>query len=98
VRWALDQPPTRSILIDGNGRAAPVSVLEPRAYCMLRFMSLDVEEMSVIRHESSTELNSAMVKLVQERWTEPFEADHVGSIGPLREAPEEDGFPPNPRI
>jgi hypothetical protein len=98
VRWALDQPPIRSILIDRNGRAAPVSVLEPRAYCLLRFMVLDVEEMSLIRRQASAELNSAMVKLVHEHWTEQFEEDHVQSIGPLRDALDQDGFPQSPRM
>jgi hypothetical protein len=55
VQWALDQPVMRSIVVDRNGRAATVAVLEPRAYCMLRVMALDVEEMSLIRRESSTE-------------------------------------------
>jgi hypothetical protein len=98
VQWALDQPVMSSILIDRNGRAAAVSVLEPRAYCMLRFMALDVEEMSLIRRESSTELNAAMVKLVHERWTEPFVEDHVQCIGPLHELLGEDGLPSAPRM
>ncbi len=97
VRWALDQPVMRSILIDRNGRAALVAVLEPRAYCMLRFMALDVEEMSLIRRESSTELNAAVVKLVHERWTEPFAEDHVQTIGPLQDALGDDG-PSAPRM
>jgi hypothetical protein len=53
------------------GRTVPVSVrqlrcspwrwprvnsfLEPRAYCMLRFMALEIEEMSLIRREASAE-------------------------------------------
>jgi Nucleotidyltransferase len=98
VRWGLDQPVMRSILIDRNGRAATVAVLEPRAYCMLRFMALDVEGMSLIRRESSTELNAAMVKLVHERWTEPFVEDHVQSIGPLHDLLGEDDLPSAPRI
>jgi hypothetical protein len=96
VQWALDQPVMRSILVDRNGRAATVAVLEPRAYCMLRFMALDVEEMSLIRRESSTELNAAVVKLVHERWTEPFVEDHVQSIGPLHDLLGEDGLPSSP--
>ncbi|WP_167561330.1 GSU2403 family nucleotidyltransferase fold protein [Bradyrhizobium sp. AS23.2] len=98
ARWALDQPAIRSICIDRQGRAAPVSLLEPRAYCMLRFMALDVEEMSLIRREASTELNTAVVKLVHERWTEPFAEDHIQTIGPLQGALGEDGFPSAPRM
>jgi hypothetical protein len=98
VRWALDQPVMRSILIDRNGRAATVAVLEPRAYCMLRFMALNVEEMSLIRREASTELNTAVVKLAHERWTEPFVEDHVQSIGPLHDLLGEDGLPSSPRM
>jgi hypothetical protein len=86
-----------SMLVDRNGRAAAVAVLDPRAYCMLRFMALDVEEMSLIRREVSTELNAAVVKLVHERWTEPFIEEHVQSIGPLHDLLE-DGFPSAPRM
>jgi hypothetical protein len=98
MQWALDQPVMRSILVDRNGRVATVAVLEPRAYCMLRFMALDVEEMSLIRREASTELNAAMVKLVHERWTEPFIEDHVQTIRPLHDLLDEDGSPPAPRM
>jgi len=98
VQWALDQPVMRSILIDRSGRAATVAVLEPRAYCMLRFMDLDIEEMSLIRREALTELNAAMVKLVHERWTEPFVEGHVQSIRPLDDLLGEDGFPSAPRM
>jgi Nucleotidyltransferase len=98
VQWALDQPVMRSILADRNGRAATVAVLDPRAYCMLRFMALDVEEMSLIRREASTELNTAMVKLVHDRWTEPFAEDHLATISGLREALEEEEPPQAPRM
>jgi Nucleotidyltransferase len=98
MQSALDQPVMRSILVDRTGRVATSAVLEPRAYCMLRFMALDVEEMSLIRREASTELNAAMVKLVHERWTEPFVEDHVQSIGPLHDLLDEDGFSSSPRI
>jgi hypothetical protein len=59
-------------------------------------MALDVEEMSLIRRQASTELNAAMVKLVHERWTEPFVEDHVQSIGPLHDLLGEDGSPSRP--
>jgi Nucleotidyltransferase len=98
VQWALDQPVMRSILIDRNARVATVAVLDPRAYCMLRFMALDVEVMSLIRREDSTELNAAVVKLVHERWTEPFIEDHVQTIGPLHDLLGEDGFPSAPSM
>jgi Nucleotidyltransferase len=98
VQWALDQPVMRSIMIDRNGRAATVAVLEPRAYCMLRFMALDVEEMSLIRREASTELSAAVVKLVHERWTEPFIEDHLATISRLREALEEEESTQAPRM
>ncbi|MDA9504069.1 hypothetical protein XI09_04670 [Bradyrhizobium sp. CCBAU 11386] len=98
AQWALDLPVMHSMLVDRNGRAAAVAVLEPRAYCLLRFVVLDVEEMSLIRREASAELNAAMVKLVHERWTEPFIEDHVQTIRPLHDLLDEDGFPSAPRI
>jgi hypothetical protein len=50
---------------------------------MLRFVALDVDEVSLIRRDASTELNAVVVKLVHERWTEPFAEDHAQAIGPL---------------
>lgn len=98
ARWALDQPIMRSICIDRQGRAAPVSLLEPRAYCILRYMVIDVESASLIGRETTTELNSAMACLVQERWPEAFETHHVESFGPLRDALEDGDFHPSPRF
>ncbi|MGY3617754.1 GSU2403 family nucleotidyltransferase fold protein [Bradyrhizobium sp. USDA 10063] len=98
ARWALEQSPIQSILIDRQGRSAQVSVPEPRAWCILQCMALDIEEMSLIRRETSAELNSSMIRLVQERWPESFADDHLAAIPQLREALEEDGYPPAPRI
>jgi hypothetical protein len=98
ARWALEQPPLRTICIDRQGRAAPVSLPDPRAYCILRYMAIDLGEMSVGARETSLELNSAVVRLVQERWPEPFEENHVHSFGRLYEALEGEEFPPPPRF
>jgi hypothetical protein len=43
---ALEQPPLRSIIIDRTGRASSVSVFEPQAWCVLRCVALDMEEIS----------------------------------------------------
>jgi len=97
ARWALEQPPLRTICIDRQGRAAPVSLPDPRAYCILRYMAINLGEMSVGAREASLELNSSMTRLVQERWPEPFDEAHVVSIGPLAEALEGE-FRPPPRF
>jgi len=97
VRWALEQPPLRTIFIDRQGRAAPVSLPDPRAWCILRYMAVDLGEMSVGARETSLELNSTMVRLVKERWPEPFDEAHVMSFGHLAEALEGE-FRPPPRI
>jgi hypothetical protein len=64
ARWALEQPPLRTILIDRQGRATPVSLPDPRAWCILRYMA--VGETSVGARETSLELNSCMARLAQE--------------------------------
>lgn len=98
ARWAQEQSPMRSIIVDHSGRATPVSVLEPRAWCIMRCMALDLEEMSVIRRETSSELVSAAIRMVQERWPTPFEEEQIRSYGPLYEALEGREFFPSPRI
>ncbi len=97
ARWALEQPPLRTIFIDRQGRAAPVSLPDPRAWCILRYMAVDLDEMSVGARETSLELISSMTRLVQERWPEPFDEAHVMSFGHLAEALEGEFHPP-PRI
>lgn len=97
ARWALDQSPIRSLVIDRQGRVAPVSVPEPRAWCILRCMMLDLRDLSATRRETSSEVVSAVIRLVQERWPEPFEPDQVESYGRLYQAIEGDEFLPPPR-
>jgi Nucleotidyltransferase len=92
ARWALEQPPIRSICIDRQGRAAPVSILEPRAYCILRYMALDLNEMSLGARETSLELNSSLARAIQECWPEPFEEAHVAAFASLAEALGEEGY------
>jgi hypothetical protein len=92
ARWALEQHQIRSILIDRQGRAAPVSILEPRAYCILRYRSLDLTEMSVGSRKISLELNSTLARAIQECWPEPFEEAHVAAFASLAEALGEEGY------
>ena len=72
-------------MIDRTGRAAAVSVLEPRpgqscaAWC-------STEEMSVGRRETSTELVSAVARMIQDRWPEPF-GEEIYGFAPLRDTP-----------
>lgn len=96
--WAAEQTPIRSVVIDRSGRAAAISVLEPRAWAILRCVVLDIEEMSGGRRDSSSELVSATARLIQDRWPEPFTEEQVYGFGPLRETLEGEEFPPLPRI
>lgn len=96
-RWAAEQTPIRSVVIDRSGRAASVSVLEPRAWAILRCVVLDMDEMSVGRRETSTELISATARMIQDRWPEPF-SEEIYGFGPLRDALEGEEFPPPPRL
>jgi hypothetical protein len=91
ARWALEQPPIHSIFIDRQGRAAPVLIFEPRAYCILRYMSLDLNEMSVGSRKIALELNSSLARAIQEHWPESFEDSHVAAFESLAEALEEQG-------
>jgi hypothetical protein len=97
AQWALEQPSIRSICIDRQGRTALVSLLEPRAYCILRCMAHDMNEMSVIARETARELNSSMARMVQERWPEPFEDSQIAAFEPLADALGEE-FRPPPRF
>jgi hypothetical protein len=97
ARWALEQPPLRTIFIDRQGRTAPVSLPDPRAWCILRYMAIDIGEMSVIARETARELNMSMTGMVQDRWPEPFDEAQVASFGHLAEALEGEFHPP-PRL
>jgi hypothetical protein len=97
-RWASEQTPIRSVVIDRSGRAASVSVLEPRAWCILRCVALDMDEMSVGGRETSAELVSATARMVQERWPEPFAEEQIYGFRPLQEVLEGGEFPPPPRF
>jgi len=98
ARWALEMDPMTSILIDRQGRAAPVSVPDPRAWCIMRCMALDMEKMSVIRTEATSELVTTMIKMVQERWPQPFDDERVSAYGRLHEALHGGDFIPPPRL
>jgi hypothetical protein len=94
----MEQTPIRSAVIDRSGRAAWVSVLEPRAWVILRCVVLDMKEMSVARRETSSELVSATALMIQNSWPEPFAEKQVYNFGPLRNALEGEEFPPPPNI
>jgi hypothetical protein len=96
-RWAAEQAPLRSVMIDRTGRAAAVSVLEPRAWAILRCVVLDQEEMSVGRRETSTELVSAVARMIQDRWPEPF-GEEIYGFAPLRDTLDGEEFPAPPRF
>ena len=55
-------------------------------------MAIDLDDTFVIARETSLELNSAMVRLVQERWSEPFQEHHVAAFASLADALGEDGY------
>jgi hypothetical protein len=96
-RWAAEQAPLRSVMIDRSGRAASVSVLEPRAWAILHCVVLDLEEMSVGSRETSTERVSAVASMIQDRWPEPF-GEEIYGFGPLRDVLEGEEFPLPPRF
>lgn len=93
-RWALEQPPIRSVAIDRSGRAATVSVLEPRAWCILRSVAIEMDEMSPNAREMAAELASATAVMVHEKT--PFE--QVDGLRPLLDALEGEEFTPPPRF
>jgi hypothetical protein len=95
-RWALEQSPIRSVVIDRSGRAATVSVLEPRAWCILRSVALDMDEMSPNAREMGAGLVSATATMVHEKT--PFEEEQIHGFRPLLDALEGEEFLPPPRI
>ena len=96
-RWATEQTPLRSVMIDRSGRAASVSVPEPRAWAIMRCVALDFEEMSVGSREASTERVSVVARMIQDRWPEPF-GEEIYGFAPLRDVLEGEEFPPPPRF
>ena len=97
-RWAAEQTPIRSMVVDRSGRAASVSVLEPRAWAILRCVVLDMDEMSVGRREAAAELVSAAARMIHDRWPEPFAEEQIYGFGPLRDALGGEQFLPPPRF
>jgi hypothetical protein len=96
-RWALEQPSIRSVMIDRSGRAATVSVLEPRAWCILRSVELDRNvRMSSGARETAAELVAATAAMVHDKT--PFEEEQVHGFRPLLDALEGEVFLPPPRF
>lgn len=83
ARWAIEQPTFSTICVDHDGRVVPVSLLDPRAYCILRVILIATDDLSVIGREMAAELNAEIIRLTHDRWVVPFEQGHVDSIGPL---------------
>ncbi len=98
AQWAIEQSPVESLIIDRQGRSASIRALDPRSWCILRCMSMDLQEMSAIRRENSAELVTVMIRTTQERWPSPFDGNHVQNFRPLYEALEGEEFFPPPRI
>jgi hypothetical protein len=95
-RWALEQSPIRSVVIDRTGRAATVAVFDPRAWCILRSVSLEMREMSPNARGMAAELVSATASMVHEKM--PFEEEQVYGFRPLLDALEGEEFVPPPRF
>lgn len=95
-RWALEQPTIRSMVIDRTGRAATVSVLEPKAWCILRSVSLEMEDLSPNAREMAAEFVAATASMIHEKT--PFEEEQVHGFRPLLRALEGEEFPPQPRF
>lgn len=94
-RWALEQPPIRSFMIDRGGRAAAVSVLDPKSWCILR--SVDIE-MAGTSTDARKEIErvAAVATMIHEKT--PFEEEQVYGFRPLLEALEGEEFLPPPKF
>jgi hypothetical protein len=95
-RWALEQPAISSVMIDRSGRAAIVSVLDPRAWCILRSVAIEMDEMTPSAREMAVGLVSAAATMIHEKT--PFEQEQVHGFRPLLDALEGEEFLPPPRF
>jgi hypothetical protein len=92
LAWANEQETFTTMLIDRNGKAAPVSVLDPRAFTLMKFAKADLGDVSVNMREITLDLGVLIAQVTRDLWPRPFEEGHVAAFEGLAEALGQDGY------
>lgn len=92
LAWANEQETFTTVLIDRDGRAAPVSVLDPRAFTLMKFANADLGDISVNARTIALEQGSVVAQVTRDLWPQPFERSHVAAFESLSEALGEDDY------
>jgi hypothetical protein len=98
VQWAIEQAPLTSIVIDRLGRPAPITVLDPRAWCVLRCLALDAGGMSVAGQAATSEVIAAVGQVVDDRWPHPFDEGCAVEYRRLHDVLRDDQSHESPRL
>lgn len=91
LAWASEQETFSTIIIDRDGRATPVSVLDPRAFTIAKFAKVDLGDISVNARTIAIEQASLIAQVTRDLWPQSFEAGHVEALQSLADALGEKG-------
>jgi hypothetical protein len=92
LAWANEQETFTTMLIDRDGRAAPVSVLDPRAFTLMKFAKIDLGDISVNARAIALEQGALIAQVTRDLWPRPFDEGHVTAFEALAEALGDDGY------
>ncbi|HSZ58223.1 MAG TPA: GSU2403 family nucleotidyltransferase fold protein [Tepidisphaeraceae bacterium] len=92
LAWANEQETLTTMVIDRNGRAAPVSVLDPRAFTLMKFAKIELGDISVNARMIALEQGGLIAQVTRDLWPRPFEESHVAAFESLADALGEDDF------
>jgi hypothetical protein len=74
------------MVIDRDGRAAPASVLDLRAFTLMRFAKIELGDTSVNTQMIALEQGALIAQVTRDLWPRPFEESHVAALDALFEA------------
>lgn len=92
LEWASQQETLTTLVIDRDGRAAPVSVLDPRAFTLMKFAKIDLGDISINARAIALEQGALIAQVTRDLWPQPFEENHIMAFESLAEALGEDGY------
>ena len=92
LAWANEQETFTTMVIGRDGRAVPVSVLDPRAFALVKFAKADLGDISVNMRTIALEQGALIAQVTRDLWPQPFEEGHVAAFEALAETLGEDGY------
>jgi hypothetical protein len=91
LAWANEQETFTTMVIGRDGRAVPVSVLDPRAFALMKFAKIELGDISVNARMIALEQGALIAQVTRDLWPRPFEEGHVAAFEDLAEALGDDG-------